>query len=74
MYSISPSTVMSLSHFPLTVDRWPLSIYAMQPSSTSRRLCVGILVAIPTAIPLEPLMSRFGNLAGSTLGSSPSLS
>ena len=36
---------------------------------TSRRLWGGILVAIPTAMPLEPLMSRFGTRQGSTLGS-----
>ena len=36
---------------------------------TSRRLCGGILVAIPTAIPFVPLTKRFGNLAGKTVGS-----
>ena len=39
------------------------------PSMTSRMLWGGILVAIPTAMPLEPLMSRFGTRQGSTLGS-----
>ncbi len=37
--------------------------------STSPRLCGGMFVAIPTAIPAEPLTSRFGNRAGSTVGS-----
>ena len=38
----------------------------MQASITSPRLCGGMLVAMPTAMPPEPLTSRFGNLAGST--------
>ena len=39
-------------------------------SMTSPRLCGGMLVAMPTAIPDEPLTSRFGNGAGRTVGSS----
>ena len=39
------------------------------PAAISRRLCGGILVAMPTAIPALPLTSRFGNRAGSTNGS-----
>ena len=39
------------------------------PSITSRRLCGGMLVAMPTAIPAEPLTSRLGNGAGRTAGS-----
>ena len=35
----------------------------------SLRLCGAIFVAIPTAIPLEPLTKRFGNLDGRTTGS-----
>ncbi len=35
---------------------------------TSTRLCGAMFVAIPTAIPLAPLTSRFGNAAGSTSG------
>ena len=31
---------------------------------TSTRLCGGMFVAIPTAIPLAPLTSRFGRAAG----------
>ena len=38
-------------------------------ATTSRRLCGGMFVAIPTAIPLAPFTSRFGNAAGSTDGS-----
>ena len=43
---------------------------ASTASQTSRRLCGGILVAIPTAIPSVPLTSRFGIFAGRTVGSS----
>jgi len=35
----------------------------------SRRLCGGMLVAMPTAIPLTPFTSRFGMAAGNTDGS-----
>ena len=38
-------------------------------STTSPKLCGGILVAIPTAIPSEPFTRRFGSLAGRTEGS-----
>ena len=37
---------------------------------TSLRLCGGMFVAMPTAIPDAPLTSRFGNCAGRTIGSS----
>ncbi len=37
--------------------------------STSERLCGGMFVAMPTAMPPEPLTSRFGNFAGNTVGS-----
>ena len=40
-----------------------------QASTTSPRLCGGMLVAMPTAIPEEPLTSRFGTRDGSTAGS-----
>ena len=56
--SISSSTVVS-----------GLSRSARQAFETSVRLCGGMLVAIPTAMPDEPLMSRFGSRAGSTDGS-----
>ena len=38
-------------------------------SMTSRRLCGGMFVAMPTAMPPPPLTSRFGKRAGSTSGS-----
>ncbi|MNV71761.1 hypothetical protein D3C71_1647990 [compost metagenome] len=40
-----------------------------QASTTSFRLCGGILVAMPTAMPDEPLTKRLGSLLGSTMGS-----
>ena len=38
-------------------------------SMTSERLWGGMFVAMPTAMPVEPLTSRFGNFAGRTRGS-----
>ncbi len=46
-----------------------LSIIFTQASTVSLRLWGGILVAIPTAIPVAPLTRIFGNLAGRTFGS-----
>ncbi|CFN70855.1 Uncharacterised protein [Bordetella pertussis] len=40
-----------------------------QPSTTSCRLCGGMLVAMPTAIPELPLTSRLGRREGSSRGS-----
>ena len=39
------------------------------PDATSRRLCGGMLVAMPTAMPPLPLTSRFGIRDGRTSGS-----
>ena len=39
------------------------------PAPTSRRLCGGTLVAIPTAMPELPLISRLGTRDGRTSGS-----
>ena len=44
-------------------------ISAMVASTISVRLCGGILVAMPTAMPDEPLTSRFGTRVGRTSGS-----
>ena len=51
-----------------------LLMVAMIPSQTSIILWGGMLVAIPTAIPDEPLTRRFGNLEGKTSGSCNELS
>ena len=45
------------------------SICAMAPEMTSRRLCGGMLVARPMAMPLAPLTSRLGKRLGSRSGS-----
>ena len=42
---------------------------ATHPSITSDKLCGGILVAMPTAIPPAPFIRRFGNFEGRTVGS-----
>ena len=46
-----------------------LSMNAIVAAIVSRRLCGGMFVAMPTAMPLDPLTSRFGNRAGRTTGS-----
>ena len=50
-------------------ERSGLSISASVASITSPRLCGGMLVAMPTAMPPAPLTSMFGKRAGSTVGS-----
>ena len=45
------------------------SIMATTASIVSARLCGGMFVAIPTAIPDEPFTSRFGKRDGRTDGS-----
>ena len=42
---------------------------AIVASTTSMRLCGGIFVAIPTAIPVDPLTSKLGIRVGKTVGS-----
>ena len=51
-----------------STDMSGLSIMAQRASVTSPRLWGGMLVAMPTAMPPEPLTSRLGNRAGSTAG------
>ena len=46
-----------------------LSMTSLTASIDSPKLCGGILVAIPTAIPVAPLTKRFGKRAGRTTGS-----
>jgi hypothetical protein len=50
------------------------SMSSNSPSTTSPRLCGGTLVAMPTAMPAEPLTSRLGSAEGSTVGSRSELS
>ncbi len=51
------------------VVMFSFSIYALVASMISPRLCGGILVTMPTAMPSEPFTSRLGNRQGRTLGS-----
>ncbi len=44
-------------------------MYATHASITSPKLCGGILVAIPTAIPMFPLTNIFGKRLGKISGS-----
>ena len=57
-FRISPVVISGLS------TSWMIAL------TTSRRLCGGMFVAIPTAMPDEPLTTRFGMPAGKTDGSS----
>ena len=50
-------------------DTSSLSIISIRPFITSVKLCGGIFVAIPTAIPDEPFTSSAGICAGNTVGS-----
>ena len=43
---------------------------AISAPQHSRRLCGGMLVAMPTAMPWLPFTSRLGKRVGSTSGSS----
>ena len=51
-----------------TVDSG-LSMKWQVASTASPRLCGGMFVAMPTAMPFEPFTRRFGKRAGSTWGS-----
>ena len=64
-FTISKSSSISVS---LSSSTW-LSMIFTTPSIVSLKLCGGILVAIPTAIPCAPFTRRFGNLDGRMLGS-----
>jgi len=62
--------------FPLDTVVYPIRFMAalgvqdvISASHTSRRLCGGMFVAMPTAMPFAPLMMRFGTRAGRTDGS-----
>ena len=46
-----------------------LSIIFISPSTISVKLCGGMFVAIPTAIPEEPFTNSAGICAGKTVGS-----
>ena len=50
-------------------SRSGLSMRAMVPATISPRLWGAMFVAMPTAMPLAPLISRFGTRDGRTRGS-----
>ena len=52
-----------------SIDMFGSSIKATNPFIISFRLCGGILVAIPTAIPSDPFTRRVGMADGKTAGS-----
>ena len=54
-----------------TVDRdvRVVDLRADAVDASRSRLCGGMFVAMPTAMPVPPLTSRFGNAAGKTTGS-----
>ena len=51
-----------------SIDSFGFSRSLNEPLITSVRLCGGTFVAIPTAIPDDPLIKRFGILVGITSG------
>ena len=51
------------------VRAFGVAIRCSAASQSSAALCGGIDVAMPTAMPCEPLASRLGNAPGSTTGS-----
>ena len=64
-----PFTIFIMSSMVVSLfSIWSSMILTTAPM-TSFKLCGGIFVAIPTAIPEVPFTRRFGNLAGSTTGS-----
>ena len=65
---VGKSGPRTISHSSSTVMSG-LSMSATVARQISVRLCGGMFVAMPTAIPELPLMSRFGSLAGRTVGS-----
>ena len=51
-----------------SVSGWSMSVSSAD--TTSRMLCGGILVAMPTAMPADPFTIRLGTPDGRTVGSS----
>ena len=60
-----PFTILSSS----SVSMSGSSISAVSASTSSPRLCGGMLVAIPTAMPVAPFIRRLGTRLGRTTGS-----
>ena len=51
-----------------SIDIFGFFIKLIHPFKTSFKLCGGIFVAIPTAIPEDPFTSKFGIFVGNTSG------
>ena len=64
-----PLIIPRISSIVVSLSSSISSIRRTTPLITSRRLCGGILVAIPTAIPDVPFTKRFGKRDGNTTGS-----
>ena len=52
-----------------SIEQLGLSIIRQNASINSPKLCGGIFVAIPTAIPEDPFINNDGNDEGKTVGS-----
>ena len=52
-----------------SIEMWGRSMMAQVAVMISSRLCGGMLVVMPTAMPVEPFISRFGSAEGRTVGS-----
>ncbi|CCZ52615.1 unknown [Clostridium sp. CAG:75] len=64
-----PLMICIISSMVVSLSSLISSIICITALITSRKLCGGMLVAIPTAIPEVPFTSRFGYLDGNTVGS-----
>ena len=62
--SVIPSITLSLTSVAIFSIK-----FAIRPSITSPRLCGGMFVAIPTAMPVDPFTNKLGYLDGKTFGS-----
>ena len=67
--NLNCSQLMRNAGLDWTVSKVPVQATIDNETITSDKLCGGIFVAIPTAIPLAPLTKRFGTLVGITTGS-----
>ena len=66
---VAGSTSVALKSDPVTKAIFGDFINATAAEATSRKLCDGISVAIPTAIPEAPLSNTNGKRAGNNFGS-----
>ena len=69
MYAAVGKSGPGMAFIRVSMETSGSSISSTRPSTISDRLWGGMLVAIPTAMPEEPLTSRFGTFVGRTVGS-----